>query len=46
MTAGDKDGHKHQLGDGNWKITNGSLLVARGEHCYILYKAQVKACDR
>jgi len=44
MSALDKEGYKHQLGEGIWKLSKGSLLVAKGEICCMLYKTRVKVC--
>ena len=40
----DKDGYNHFISSGNWKLTKGSLVVARGRLCCSLYKTQVKVC--
>ena len=40
----DKDGYNHFINSGNWKLTKGSLVVARGQLCCLLYKTQVKMC--
>ena len=40
----DKDGYNHFINSGNWKLTKGSLVVARGQLCCLLYKTQVKVC--
>ena len=40
----DKDGYNHFINSGNWKLTNGSLVVARGRLCCSLYKIQEKVC--
>ena len=29
----DKDGYNHFINSGNWKLTKGSLVVARGRLC-------------
>ena len=34
----DKDGHNHFISSGNWKLTKGPLVVARGRLCCSLYK--------
>ena len=34
----DKDGYNHFINSGNWKLTKGSLVVARGRLCSLLYK--------
>ena len=40
----DKDGYNHFINSGNWKLTKGTLVVARGRLCCSLYKTQVKVC--
>ena len=40
----DKDGYNHFISSGNWKLTKGSLVVARGRLCCSLYKTQEKVC--
>ena len=40
----DNDGYNHFITSGNWKLTKGSLVVARGRLCCSLYKAQEKVC--
>ena len=40
----DKDGYNHFISSGNWKLTKGSLVVARGRLCCSLYKTQAKVC--
>ena len=40
----DKEGYHHHMGDGNWKLTNGSLVVARGRLCCSLYKMHAEFC--
>ena len=40
----DKDGYNHSINSGNWKLTKGSLAVARGRLCFSLYKTQAKVC--
>ena len=37
----DKDGCNHFISNGNWKLTKGSLVVARGRLCCLLYKTKV-----
>ena len=36
----DKDGYNHFINSGNWKLTKGSLVVARGKLRCSLYKTQ------
>ncbi|MCI37404.1 retrovirus-related pol polyprotein from transposon, partial [Trifolium medium] len=38
----DLDGFNNNFGDGKWKLTKGSLMVARGSVYSTLYKTQVK----
>ena len=40
----DKDGYNHFISSDNWKLTKGSLVVARGKLCCSLYKTQAKVC--
>ena len=40
----DKDGYNHFINSGNWKLTKGSLVVARGILGCSLYKTQEKVC--
>ena len=40
----DKDGYNHFISSGNWKLTKGSLVVARGILYFLLYKTQAKVC--
>ena len=40
----DKDRYNHFISSGNWKLTKGSLVVARGKLCCSLYKTQAKVC--
>ena len=40
----DKDGYNHFINSGNWKLTKGSLVGARGRLCCLLYKTQAKVC--
>ena len=40
----DKEGFQIYFGSGRWKITKGTMVVARGEVCYTLYKTQGKIC--
>ena len=34
----DKDGYNHFINSGNWKLTKGSLVVARGRLYCLLHK--------
>ena len=34
----DKQGYENHFGKGKWKLTKGSLDVAKGETCSTLYK--------
>jgi hypothetical protein len=38
----DKDGFKHYLGGGEWKLNKGSMIVAIGKSCNSLYRTQAK----
>ncbi|KAL6349370.1 hypothetical protein AAG906_034026 [Vitis piasezkii] len=38
-------GYENQFGKGKWKLTKGSLVVAKGEVCCTLYKTQWKVCN-
>ena len=40
----DNDGYNHFISSGNWKLTKGSLMVARGRLYCFLYKTQAKVC--
>ena len=40
----DRDGYNHFIISGNWKLTKGSLVVARGRLCCSLYRTQAKVC--
>ena len=40
----DKDGYSHFINSGNWKLTKGSLVVARGILCCSMYKTQAMVC--
>ena len=39
-----KDEYSHFISSGNWKLTKGSLVVARGILCCSMYKTQAKVC--
>ena len=39
-----KDGYSHFINSGTWKLTKGSLVVARGRLYSSLYKTQAKVC--
>uniref|UniRef100_A0A3Q7GYL8 Retrovirus-related Pol polyprotein from transposon TNT 1-94-like beta-barrel domain-containing protein n=1 Tax=Solanum lycopersicum TaxID=4081 RepID=A0A3Q7GYL8_SOLLC len=41
----DKEGYKHTFGEGKWKLSKGSLTVARGKLCCTLYKTHLKVCS-
>ena len=34
----ENDGYNHSINSGNWKLTKGSLVAARGKLCCLLYK--------
>jgi hypothetical protein len=38
----DKDGFKHYLGGGEWKLSKGSMVVARGKSWNSLYRTHGK----
>ncbi|KAD5318290.1 hypothetical protein E3N88_18236 [Mikania micrantha] len=38
----DEDGYHNSFGDGNWKLTHGSLIVARGKRASKLYMTHLK----
>uniref|UniRef100_A0A3Q7IYG7 Uncharacterized protein n=1 Tax=Solanum lycopersicum TaxID=4081 RepID=A0A3Q7IYG7_SOLLC len=38
----DEEGYKHTFGEGKWKLSKGSLTVARGKLCCTLYKTHLK----
>lgn len=38
----DRQGYESYFGKGCWKLSKGSLVVARGEVCCTLYKTQLK----
>ena len=40
----DDEGYMNTLGNGSWKLSKGSLVVARGKKCCSLYKTQAKLC--
>ena len=40
----DKEGYGNYFCDGNWRLSKGSLVFARGEICCTLYRTQVKLC--
>ncbi|CAN0905823.1 Retrovirus-related Pol polyprotein from transposon TNT 1-94, partial [Linum grandiflorum] len=40
----DQEGFRHTFGDGKWKLSKGSLTVARGELCCTLYKTYFDVC--
>ena len=41
----DKQGYENHYSKGKWKLTKGSLVVAKGEVCCTLYKTQGKVCN-
>ena len=41
----DKQGYVNTFGGGMWKLTTGSLVVAKGSTCGSLYKTQVTMCS-
>ncbi|GLU00723.1 hypothetical protein SLE2022_180690 [Rubroshorea leprosula] len=40
----DEEGYAHYYGNGNWKLTKGSMVVAKGRACCSLYKTHMKMC--
>ena len=40
----DNDEYSHFIGNNNWKLSKGSLMVARGKLCCLLYKTHMKVC--
>ncbi|KAA8532467.1 hypothetical protein F0562_032500 [Nyssa sinensis] len=40
----DREGYVNYFGNGIWKLTKGSLVVARGKACCALYKTNLKVC--
>ncbi|KAF8387595.1 hypothetical protein HHK36_026248 [Tetracentron sinense] len=40
----DRQGYENYFGNGRWKLTMGSLVVAKGKACCTLYKTQAKVC--
>ncbi|GKV53109.1 hypothetical protein SLEP1_g59655, partial [Rubroshorea leprosula] len=40
----DEEGYTHYFGNGNWKLTKGSMVVAKGRACCSLYKTHMKMC--
>ncbi|KAA8532769.1 hypothetical protein F0562_032802 [Nyssa sinensis] len=40
----DREGYMNYFGNGVWKLTKGSLVVARGKACCTLYKTNLKVC--
>ena len=40
----DKEGFQNYFGNGRWKLTKGTMVVARGEVCCTLYKTPGKIC--
>ena len=38
----DKEGFQNYFGNDRWKLTKGTIVVARGEVCFTLYKTQGK----
>ncbi|KAA8547298.1 hypothetical protein F0562_003838 [Nyssa sinensis] len=40
----DREGYVNYFGNGIWKLTTGSLVVARGKACYTFYKTNLKVC--
>ena len=40
----DKEGFQNYFGNGRWKLSKGTMVVARGEVCRTLYKTLGKIC--
>ena len=40
----DKEGYGNYFGDGKWRLSKRSLVLAEGLICCTLYKTQVKVC--
>ena len=40
----DKEGYDNYFGDGKWRLSRGSLVLAGGKIFCTLYKTQVKVC--
>ncbi|GKU96422.1 hypothetical protein SLEP1_g9661 [Rubroshorea leprosula] len=40
----DEEGYAHYFGNGSWKLTKGSMVVAKGSACCSLYKTHMKTC--
>ena len=40
----DKEGFQIYFDNGTWKLTKGTMVIAREEVCYTLYKTQGKIC--
>ena len=40
----DKEGYDNYFGDGKWRLSRGSLVLAKGKIFCTLYKTQVKVC--
>ncbi|GKV32108.1 hypothetical protein SLEP1_g40737 [Rubroshorea leprosula] len=40
----DEEGYAHYFRNGNWKLTKGSMVVAKGRACCSLYKTHMKMC--
>ena len=44
--AMDRAGYCNNLGNGRWKLTKGSLVVAKGHACCSMYRTHVKTCKK
>ena len=44
--AMDRVGYCNYLGNGRWKLTKGSLVVAKGHACCGMYRTHVRACKK
>lgn len=41
----DREGFRNTFSDGKWKLSKGSLIVARGQLCCTLYKTHLDVCN-
>ncbi|GKV40824.1 hypothetical protein SLEP1_g48425 [Rubroshorea leprosula] len=41
----DDDGYINYFGNGTWKLTNGTMVMARGKKRFLLYETQAKQCQ-
>ncbi|GKV38830.1 hypothetical protein SLEP1_g46695 [Rubroshorea leprosula] len=45
MSMLNDDGYLNYFGDGTWKLTKGTMVVARGKKRFSLYETQAKQCQ-